>query len=47
VELIQTDEVATSGLGVLALVTDGARRYSIRIALEHRDDRWDVTRVGA
>jgi hypothetical protein len=47
VELIQTDDVATSGIGLIALVADGARRYSVRLVLQRSGDRWLVTRVGA
>jgi hypothetical protein len=47
VELIHTDEVATRGIGVIALVADRARRYSVHVALERRGDRWLIARVGA
>ena len=47
VELLQTESTAADRISLLALVDDGARRYSVQFALEPRDERWLVTHVGA
>ena len=47
VELLQTEAIAADRISLLALVDDGARRYSVQLALEPRDERWLVTNVGA
>ena len=47
VELLRTESTAADRISLLALVDDGARRYSMQFALEPRDERWLVTHVGA
>jgi hypothetical protein len=46
-EILQTAGVSARRMGMIALVDDGKRRYSVQVALARIGERWLATDVGA
>jgi hypothetical protein len=45
--LVHADGAGRQRAGMVALVSDGERRYTVRLELERRSAGWTVTSVGS